>query len=96
MDEMHVLRRSKSKRRFQIDEISNEDYYQSDIYAIIDLLHVEFNDRNFNKDNILAMARLYPDDFATESKIEELSCQLDNFVENIQDDSRFSYFERCW
>jgi hypothetical protein len=112
MDEMHVPRGSKSKRRVQIDGISNEDYYQSVMYAIIDLLHVELNDRfsesgttlllgmgcldpsgsfsNFNKDNILAMARLYPDDFATESKIEELSCQLDNFVENIRDDSRFS------
>jgi hypothetical protein len=112
MDEMHVPRGSKSKRRVQIDGISNEDYYQSVMYAIIDLLHVELNDRfsesgttlllgmgcldpfgsfsNFNKDNILAMARLYPDDFATESKIEELSCQLDNFVENIRDDNRFS------
>ena len=99
-------------RRVQIDGISNEDYYQSVMYAVIDLLHMELNDRftesgttlllgmgcldpsgsfsNFDKDKILAMARLYPNDFATESKIEELSCQLDNFVANIGDDSRFS------
>ena len=112
MDAMHVPRGSKSKRRVQIDGVSNEDYYQSVMCAIIDLLHVELNDHfsesgttlllgmgcldpsgsfsNFEKDKILAMTRLYPDDFATESKIEELSSQLDNFVENIRDDSKFS------
>ena len=111
MDAMHVSRGTKSKCRVQIDGISNEDYYQSVMYAVIDLLSVELNDRfsestttlllgmacldpsgsfsNFDKDKILAMAHLYPDDFSSESKIEELSCQLDNFVENIRDDSRF-------
>ncbi|XP_052137674.1 uncharacterized protein LOC127756357 [Oryza glaberrima] len=44
---------------------------------------------NFDKDKILEMARLYPDDFDSEHKIEELGCQLENFVENIRDDSRF-------
>jgi hypothetical protein len=39
---------------------------------------------------IFAVSRSYPDDFATESKIEEFSWQLDNFVENIPGDSRFS------
>jgi hypothetical protein len=43
---------------------------------------------NFEKDKVLAMARLYPDDFESESKMEELSIQLDNFLKNVRDDSR--------
>jgi hypothetical protein len=45
---------------------------------------------NFEKDKVLAMARLYPDDFDSESKLEDLSIQLDNFLENVRDDSRLS------
>lgn len=45
MDEMHVPRGSKSKHRVQVDGISNEDYYQSVMYAVIDLLRVELDDR---------------------------------------------------
>src|SRR4051812_4786855 len=45
---------------------------------------------NFDKDNVLAMARLYPVDFVGESKIEDLSVQLENFLENVRDDSRLS------
>jgi F0F1-type ATP synthase delta subunit len=43
---------------------------------------------NFDKDKVLAMAR--PDDFENESKMEDLSIQLDNFLENVRDDSRLS------
>jgi hypothetical protein len=103
MDEIHVPRGSKSKRRVQLDGISNENYYQSVMYAVIDLLRVELDDRfsetstalligmgcldptnsfsNFDKGKILEMARLYPDDFDSESKIEELSCQLDKVLQ---------------
>jgi hypothetical protein len=102
----------KSKHRVQIDGLSNENYYKSVMYAVIDMLRVELDGRfsetsttlllgmgcldpsgsfsNFDKDRILSMAHLYPDDFQSESKIVELSCQLDNFVENIRDDSIFS------
>jgi hypothetical protein len=34
----------------------------------------------FDKAKIVEIDRLYPDDFAIESKIDELSCQLDTFV----------------
>jgi hypothetical protein len=112
MHAMHVPRGSKSKRRAHTDGLTNENYYKSVMYAVIDLLQVELNGRfsetattlllgmgcldpadsfsKFDKERILAMARLYPDDFQNESKLEELSCQLDNFVENFRDDSRFS------
>ncbi|KAM3352542.1 hypothetical protein ACQJBY_024025 [Aegilops geniculata] len=112
MNDMHIPRGSKSKRKAQIDGISNKDYYQSVMYAVIDLLRVELDDRfsgssttlllgmacldpsdsfsNFDKDKVLAMARLYPDDFESESKIEDLSVQLDNFLENVRDDTRLS------
>jgi hypothetical protein len=36
------------------------------------------------------MARLYPDDFENESKMDDLSIQLDNFIKNVRDDSRLS------
>ncbi|XP_044396777.1 zinc finger MYM-type protein 1-like [Triticum aestivum] len=112
MDVMHIPRGSKSKRKVQTDGISNKNYYQSVMYAIIDMLRVEIDDRfsensttlllgmasldpsdlfaNFDKEKVLAMARLYPDDFGSESKIEDLSVQLDNFLENVRDDSRIS------
>jgi hypothetical protein len=44
----------------------------------------------FDKEIILAMAHLYLDDFQNERKLEELRCQLDNYVKNFHDDSRFS------
>ena len=112
MDAMHIPRGSKSKRKVQTDGISNKNYYQSVMYAVIDMLRVEIDDRfsessttlllgmasldpsnsfsNFDKEKVLAMARLYPDDFGSESKIEDLSVQLDNFLENVRDDSRLS------
>jgi hypothetical protein len=43
---------------------------------------------NFDNEGILAITCLYPIYFQSESKI-ELSCQLDNFVKNFPDDSRF-------
>jgi hypothetical protein len=43
---------------------------------------------NFDNEGILAITCLYPIYFQSESKI-ELSCQLDNFVKNFHDDSRF-------
>jgi len=44
---------------------------------------------NFDKDKILRMARLCPDDF-DELGIETLSCELDTFIINVHDDERFS------
>jgi hypothetical protein len=44
----------------------------------------------FDKEIILAMAHLYLDDFQNERKLEELRCQLDNYVKNFRDDSIFS------
>lgn len=55
MDDMHVPRGSKSKRKAQVDGISNEDYYQSVIYAVIDLLHVELNDRFSESSTVLLL-----------------------------------------
>jgi hypothetical protein len=72
------------------------------MYAVIDLLHAELDDRfnesiktlllgmtcldpsdsfyNFEKDKVVAMARLFADDFESESKMEDLSIELDNFL----------------
>jgi hypothetical protein len=44
----------------------------------------------FEKDKVLAMAQLYPDDYESENKLEDLSIQLENFLENVRDDSRLS------
>ena len=44
---------------------------------------------NFDKEKILRMAQLYPDDF-DELGIETLSCELDTFIVNVHDDERFS------
>uniref|UniRef100_I1R6T0 TTF-type domain-containing protein n=1 Tax=Oryza glaberrima TaxID=4538 RepID=I1R6T0_ORYGL len=55
MDDMHVPRGSKSKRKAQVDGISNEDYYQSVIYAVIDLLRVELNDRFSESSTVLLL-----------------------------------------
>jgi hypothetical protein len=45
MHAMHVPRGSKSKRRAHTDGLTNENYYKSVMYAVIDLLQVELNGR---------------------------------------------------
>jgi len=44
---------------------------------------------NFDKDKILRMARLYPDDF-DDLAIEALDCELDTFIGNVHDDVRLA------
>ena len=44
---------------------------------------------NFDKDKILRMVRLYPDDF-DDLAIEALACELDTFIGNVHDDVRLS------
>ena len=44
---------------------------------------------NWDKEKILQMAQLYPNDF-DELGIEALSCELDTFIINVHDDKRFS------
>jgi len=44
---------------------------------------------NFDKNKILRMAQLYPDDF-DDLAIETLACELDTFIANVADDVRLS------
>jgi len=44
---------------------------------------------NFDKDKILRMTRLYPDDF-DDLAIEALACELDTFIDVVHDDIRWS------
>jgi len=44
---------------------------------------------SFDKDKILRMARLYPDDF-DDLGIEALGFELDTYIDNMRDDERFS------